>query len=202
MFDPDIINGVKSVLAPLHKSIVLTLCESANAERKDMVESICNVASCNENVSVEVIEDGSNMSELPSLGIFADGMDSGIIFSTAPDGNLLSPFLYAILNAAGCSFTLDKDLLERVSKIDVPVDLVTYIGRHSSITPRTLQIINEMVAVNPLITNRIEDASTGKDDIKRFGILTLPTVLCNDTVLCDGWNSPEDIVRAIEHIAA
>lgn len=202
MFDSDITNGVRGVLAPLHKSIVLTLSDPLNYEQGDMIESVENIAACNSNVSVTVCPDEELISKQAELRIFVDGEDSGISFSTVPSGNLLSPFLYAIMNASGCSFTIDKDLLARVAKLTTPVKLVTYIGRNSSITPRTLQIINELVSVNPLITNSIRDVAVDKDDVKRFGIVTLPTILCNDAVLCDGWNSAEDIVRALEHAAA
>ncbi|MBD5339617.1 MAG: hypothetical protein HDR98_10980 [Bacteroides sp.] len=202
MFDSDILSGVRGVLATLHKSTDLqSTAPEDTAEGRSMRETLRAIASCNPNVSVSFASEGVD-SPSDSIRIIVDGIDSGVEFRVEPKGNLLSPFLYAVVNAGGSGFTLDSTLLKRARGITNPIKLMTYVGDHSSMTPRALQVINEIVAVNPGITNVVVDNASGHDIMKRYGVESVPTVLCNDVVISDGWASPEDVVRTLERISA
>lgn len=201
MFDSDIMRGVEGVLATLHRPTDLaSVASMASAEGRVMIDQLEDIAECNPHLRVSVTP--SSEEESQSVRIIVDGTDSGIEFRTVPKGNLLSAFLYAVINAAGTGYTLDKELLRRASNISKPVRLVTYVGQHSSFTPRALQVINEIVSVNPNITNLVIDAEQGREDMHRFGIQSVPALTCNDTVVTDGGFSAEELLKSIEHIAA
>lgn len=201
MFDSDILRGVRRVLATLHRPTSLrSVVDTSTDYGRKLVGTLEEIASCNPNLSVSLTEGDAEGEE--SVRLVTEGKDSGIEFRAIPEGNILSAFLYAVLNAAGVGFTLSKELLSRAARIANPVNLVTYIGEHSSRTPRTLQMINELVAVNPNITNTVVDTRQGREDMKRYGVISVPTVTCNDVVISEGWENPEDLVRALEKAAA
>lgn len=203
MYDSDILSGVRAVLALLHRptSMESTATECTPGGRS-MRESLSEIAACNPYLTVIFKSDPDKNEEPENVRIVVDGADSGIEFRTLPVGNLLSPFLYAVVNAGGEGFTLDKSLLRRAEAIDHPVRLITYVGDHSILTPRALQVINEIVAVNPLITNVVVDNTTRRDEMKRYGVEVVPTVMCNDVVISEGWSTPDDVVRTLERLSA
>lgn len=201
MFDSDILCGIRGVLVPLHRPVELrSVVDSSSETGKHMVSVLEQIASCNPNITVSV-QDGES-AEGDSVRIIVDGVDSGIEFRAIPDGNMLGAFLHAILNCSGEGFTLDKNLLERVAAIDTPLNLVTYVKKLCSQTPHALQVINELVAINPYISNTIVDAQENRDLMHRYGIERVPAVTLNDTLISEGWETPEDVVHTLERIPA
>lgn len=206
MFDSDILRGVRSVLATLHRKItLLTNADGSTKRGRKMIEALDRIASCNDNLTLR-LQTGNDVTEKEedeiSVRIIGDDGQSPIEFRTLPEGNFLSPFLRAILNVGGTGFTLSKDVLKVAEEIDHPITMVTYVGEHSPWTPRALQILNEIVAVNPLLNNRVEDARSSAEIMHRYGITNTPAVTINDSLISEGWQSPRDIVDSLIKIPA
>lgn len=201
MYDSDIRCGIRSVLATLHKQVELYLiADTSTSEGKVMLEVLNKIASCNPYLSVKLIN--SNGTAESSVRIIIDGQDSGLEFRIIPRGNLLAPFLYALISASGFGFTIDKELLKRAAEISKPINLVTIAGDHSAQTPRIIQIINELAAVNPNISNSVVDSHHSEDLRHRYGIEKIPAVTHNNILISDGWDNVEDIVNTLERLVA
>ena len=97
--------------------------------------------------------ESTHLKRQPSFGIAQKGQKSRVIFSGLPMGHEFTSFILALLQVSGRPPKVDEDTIERIKKIDKPIDLETYVSLTCHNCPDVVQAFNIMAVLNPNITH-------------------------------------------------
>ena len=76
-----------------------------------------------------------------------------MLFSQAYQWPQFTSFILALLQVSGRPPKVDDDTIERIKKIDKPIDLETYVSLTCHNCPDVVQAFNIMAVLNPNITH-------------------------------------------------
>ena len=98
-------------------------------------------------------------------------------------GHEFTSFILALLQVSGRPPKVDEDTIERIKKIDKPIDLETYVSLTCHNCPDVVQAFNIMAVLNPNITHTMIEGGMYQDEVcllytssSRSGGITLSTL--------------------------
>ena len=90
---------------------------------------------------------------------------------------------------------VDEDTIERIKKIDKPIDLETYVSLTCHNCPDVVQAFNIMAVLNPNITHTMIEGGMYQDEVKAKGIMSVPTVYKDQEEFTSGRATIEQLVE-------
>lgn len=108
------------------------------------------------------------------------GPHQNIGFQAVPSGKILKAFLTALQPQPSMGKALDHRTVQRLQKIDLPVDLTLYITPQCPHCPNTLHQLIPLACESRLIRLRIVDAQLFSNKSNKDQIKSVPTLLLDD----------------------
>lgn len=196
MLDSAIQEQLKSVFTKLDKTVVLRVDRSSHANQDELLEMLNDVATCSDKIRVEKTE---AISEVPHFALVYDGRLNGISFRGVPGGHEFSSLILAILNSDGKGKWPDEGIIKRVRALKGPVRLRTYISQSCENCPEVVQALNLMAVVHSDFGHEMIDGAVAPDDIERYSIQGVPSVMDGDELIHSGKVSFLDLLDKLEN---
>lgn len=191
--DSEIKTQLKQYLALIESDIVFQANLGTDDNSKKVRDVINDIVAMSDKISFEE----KTLSRTPSFRIAKKGQQSGIEFAGLPLGHELTSLILAILQISGRPPKVDDDSIRRIKAISTPLHFETYVSLSCHNCPDVVQAFNIMSVLNPNISHTMIDGSMFQDEVEAKGIMSVPTVFCNDVMLTSGRSSLEQLLDLI-----
>ncbi|MCK5764242.1 MAG: thioredoxin family protein [Clostridiales bacterium] len=207
----DIRKQITEVFAPMKKNVNIALfvkesgcdsCEDAQGYLEEMAE-------LNDKISLSVYDfdvDVDKASELniemtPSLVLLDENnQDLGIKFNGIPAGHEINSFISGILEVSGAGEEFPKELVERIEKIDKPVNIKVFITLSCPHCPGAVSKAHKLALLNPNINAEMIEANTFGELSNKFNVSGVPKIVFNEGPDLLGDQPLEEFLSTIESL--
>lgn len=183
----------KSYVELLENNIVITYDVGEDDKSKDLESFLTEIQSFSNKIQLEK----GNLNRTPSFSLGSVDSKSRIEFAAIPLGHEFATFVLALLQVGGRTPKLDETIINRIKKINTPLNFVTYISLSCHICPDVVQALNAMAVLNENITSTMVDGGIFEQEVNDLGIMAVPTVYLNGEMFESGRLSVEDILNMI-----
>ena len=194
VLDKEIKTQLAQYLNLLESDIVLQTDLGDDDNSRKVKEFLDEIAAMSDRISLE----STHLKRQPSFGIAQKGQKSRVIFSGLPMGHEFTSFILALLQVSGRPPKVDEDTIERIKKIDKPIDLETYVSLTCHNCPDVVQAFNIMAVLNPNITHTMIEGGMYQDEVKAKGIMSVPTVYKDQEEFTSGRATIEQLVEKLD----
>lgn len=207
-YNNEVAAQIKEILNNMKNEITIKLfidgaCDTC-LETKQLLEE---TAALNEKIKLVVHETKTDVEEAkkyditltPSF-IFLDdkGVYKGVKFSGFPGGHEINSFLTAIIEMSGNTPEYPQALLDRVAKIDKPVDIKVFVTLSCPHCPPAVETAHRLAMLNPNIKGVMIEAQTFNDLSNKYKVSGVPKIVINDKHELLGNQPMEEFLRKIE----
>lgn len=194
MLEQSIIQQLKTVFEVLEGKIELVYFKSSNEKQTELVEMLEQVASTSDKITAVASD---TQSKAPGFEIKHNGEKNGIKFSGIPGGHEFTSLILAIMNSDKKGKLPDDVILQRISRINGPVKLKTYVSLSCENCPDVVQALNLMAVFHPQFEHEMIDGGFYKDEVEELGIQGVPSVIHNKELLSSGRT---DLIKLLEKL--
>ena len=113
-----------------------------------------------------------------ALQIEKNGQALPIQFRGIPGGHEFTTLILAVLNADGKGKWPDAGVQARISALNGPIHLTSYVSTSCVNCPDVVQALNLMALIHPDFHHEIVEGTYFQDEIKKRGIQGVPAVFC------------------------
>lgn len=121
-----------------------------------------------------------------------------IRFNGVPLGHEINSFLSALIEVGGKSQPMPPDMLERVKKIDKPVDIKVFVTLSCPHCPGAVQKAHALALANPNIQAEMVEAQSFPEMSQEFGVGAVPHTVFNGSETIIGNYPFEDFIQKAE----
>lgn len=139
-----------------------------------------------------------DIQQVPSFVLLnAEGAYKGVKFNGIPAGHEINSFVTALLEMGGAESEVPANLVERIQKIDKPINIKVFVTLSCPHCPGAVQKAHKLAMMNPNIVGEMVEAQTFAELSQKFNVSGVPKIIINDTLELVG-NQP--IERFLEQI--
>lgn len=209
-YNNEVAAQIKEILNNMKNEITIKLfidgaCDTC-LETKQLLEE---TAALHEKIKLVVHETKTDVEEAkkyditltPSF-IFLDdkGVYKGVKFSGFPGGHEINSFLTAIIEMSGNTPEYPQALLDRIAKIDKPVDIKVFVTLSCPHCPPAVETAHRLAMLNPNIKGVMIEAQTFNDLSNKYKVSGVPKIVINDKHEILGNQPMEEFLRKIESL--
>ena len=195
MLDLDMKEQLKGVFAKLENEIELVYDESDNSNQAELLEMLKDLESTSPKIKTRT--SGKNNSA-PAFHLTYKGKANGIYFRGIPGGHEFTSLILAILNSDGKGKMPDSGLEARIRALKGPIRIQTYISLTCENCPDVVQALNQMALVHPDFQHEMVDGAYAQDEITRYGIQGVPSVVVDHKMIHSGRIHFLDLLAKLE----
>ena len=138
------------------------------------------------------------LTRTPSIAVLdKDGNFSGLKYSSLPSGHELNSFILGLYNVAGPGQKVAPESLEKIAKIDKPINIKIGISLSCTKCPKTVQATQRIVTLNKNIEMEMINIFTFQDFKNRYDIMSVPAIIIDDTHVHFGEKNVEDMIELL-----
>ena len=194
MLDNTIKTQLKAYLERLQQPIELVSSLDDSDKAQEVYALLNDIAELSTKVSVR--HDGQD-ARRPSFTVARPGEKARISFAGIPMGHEFTSLVLALLQTGGHPPKVEAETIEQIRAIPGQYHFETFISLSCHNCPDVVQALNLMAAVNPRIQHTMIDGKLFLDEIERYKIDAVPTVLLNGKQLFRGRKELEELVDLI-----
>ncbi len=176
--------------------------ESANIE--NAVKDIASISpeklkfsSYNEGENKE-LETKVKVTRTPTIAILdKDGNYTGLKYSSLPSGHELNSFILGLYNVAGPGQKVATESLEKIEKINKPINIKIGISLSCTKCPKTVQATQRIATLNKNVEMEMINIFTFQDFKNRYDIMSVPAIIVDDQHIYFGEKTVEDMLEII-----
>ena len=172
---------IKEQLLPyldyIEENVVLKVSADARATSEKVFDFVKEIASMSDKISVE----RGQLERTPSFEINRRSGSSGITFAGLPLGHEFTSFVMALIQVSGRPPKVEADIIERIQKINTPMEFTTYVSLSCHNCPDVVQALNILAVLNPNIKHTMIEGGSFKEEVEDKQIMAVPTVLLNNS---------------------
>ncbi len=199
MLDHELKQQLTQVFQVLDKPVELKIAASTHPEQTDLRDFLTPLTECSPYIKVtEGHIPHPYPSQAPYFEIWTERGFSGIRFAGIPTGHEFSSLVLAILNANGKGKMPDDSLKNRITNLKGPAHLITYMSLTCENCPDVVQALNLISLLNGSITHEVRDGQYFQNELNELGIMGVPTVVWNQTIIHAGRANILDMVSKLE----
>lgn len=190
IFNKEVATQIKEILENMQKEITIKLFIDGNCdtclETKKLLEETVELSN---KIKLDVHEVGKDTAEAekyditltPSF-IFLDdkGVYRGVKFSGFPGGHEINSFLSAIMEMSGNQQQFSQEVLDRIAKIDKPVDIKVFVTMSCPHCPGAVETAHRLAMHNPNIKGVMIEAQTFNEMSNQYKVSGVPKIVIND----------------------
>ena len=138
------------------------------------------------------------LTRTPSIALLdKDGNFSGLKYSSLPSGHELNSFILGLYNVAGPGQKVAPESLEKIAKIDKPINIKIGISLSCTKCPKTVQATQRIATLNKNIEMEMINIFTFQDFKNRYDIMSVPAIIIDDTHVHFGEKNVEDMIELL-----
>ena len=138
------------------------------------------------------------LTRTPSIAVLdKDGNFSGLKYSSLPSGHELNSFILGLYNVAGPGQKVAPESLEKIAKIDKPINIKIGISLSCTKCPKTVQATQRIATLNKNIEMEMINIFTFQDFKNRYDIMSVPAIIVDDQHVYFGEKTVEDMLEII-----
>jgi len=195
MLDSNIIDQLKNVYNELECDISLVLVRSEHEKHAELKEMLEEVASTSSRIKLVEAEESS---PVPEFRIEVDGKPNGISFKGIPGGHEFTSLVLAILNSDGKGKLPDAGIVNRIKRLNGPIQLRTFVSLSCENCPEVVQALNIMAALHENFEHQMIDGAYTQDEIESLKIQGVPSVMNGEELISSGKVSLSDLLTRLE----
>ena len=139
-----------------------------------------------------------NVTRTPTIAILdKDGNYSGLKYSSLPSGHELNSFILGLYNVAGPGQKVATESLEKIEKINKPVNIKIGISLSCTKCPKTVQATQRIATLNKNVEMEMINIFTFQDFKNRYDIMSVPAIIVDDQHIYFGEKTVEDVLEII-----
>ena len=138
------------------------------------------------------------LTRTPSIAVLdKDGNFSGLKYSSLPSGHELNSFILGLYNVAGPGQKVAPESLEKIAKIDKPINVKIGISLSCTKCPKTVQATQRIATLNKNVEMEMINIFTFQDFKNRYDIMSVPAIIVDDQHVYFGEKTVEDMLEII-----
>ena len=138
------------------------------------------------------------LTRTPSIAVLdKDGNFSGLKYSSLPSGHELNSFILGLYNVAGPGQKVAPESLEKIAKIDKPINIKIGISLSCTKCPKTVQATQRIATLNKNVEMEMINIFTFQDFKNRYDIMSVPAIIIDDTHVHFGEKNVEDMIELL-----
>ncbi|MDY0214766.1 MAG: thioredoxin family protein [Bacilli bacterium] len=207
-FNEEVASQIKDILTQMKNEITIKLfidgaCDTC-LETKQLLEE---TAELNAKIKLVVHEVKKDVEEAkkyditltPSFVFLDDkGTYKGVKFSGFPGGHEINSFLSAVIEMSGNLPEFPQELLDRIAKIDKPVDIKVFVTLSCPHCPPAVETAHRLAMLNPNIKGVMIEAQTFNEMSNKYKVSGVPKIVINDKHELLGNQPIEEFLNKIE----
>jgi glutaredoxin-like protein len=103
-----------------------------------------------------------------------------IKFNGVPSGHEINSFISSVMEVSGNSQELPKEIMERIEKIDKPVNIKLFVTLACPHCPGAVEKAHKLALENPNIHADMIEAQTFYDMSEKYNVSSVPKIVIND----------------------
>lgn len=195
MLDSSILEQLKSVFQKLENKIELVYDFSKHEKQQELLELLNQIATTSSLIEARA---SGEISEIPSFKIRYNGNNNGISFIGIPGGHEFTSLVLAILNSDGKGKLPDQMIINKIKNLKGPIEVRTYISLSCENCPEVVQALNLMATFHPNFIHTMIDGEHVQEEIKKFNIQGVPSVMVGDKLLSSGKTNLIELLNKLE----
>jgi glutaredoxin-like protein len=191
LLNEDVSKQIKKALEPMQNPIKMVLftkegtCNTC-AETKQLLSEM---ETLNDNISVEYrdIEVDKDLAKsyeveyVPTFVVLNDKDEyKGVKFQGIPAGHEINSFLSALVFMSGLDLGLDKKIVERIQKIDKPVNIKVFVTLSCPHCPGAVSTAHSLAMLNDNIQASMIEAQTFQELSQKYKVSGVPKIIINE----------------------
>ncbi len=195
MLDPSLLEQLKPHFANLESSYTLSLSPSEHEKQQELRDMLSSLATTSDKLRFE--ESGEPAAGL-RFEILREGQSVGVTFRGVPGGHEFTSLVLALLNADGKGKLPDGATLQRVRRLNGPIDLTTYVSLSCTNCPDVVQALNLIAITHEEITHTMVDGEVATEEVEKLGVQAVPAVFSAEDLVHVGKGSFADLLQVLE----
>lgn len=207
-FNAEVATQIKEILSQMKNEITMKLfidgsCDTC-LETKQLLEETRDLS---DKIKVVVHETKKDVEEAKKYDITltptfvlldSKGEYQGVRFSGFPGGHEINSYLTAILEMSGHTPAFPEAVLERIAKIDKPVDIKVFVTMSCPHCPGAVETAHRLSMLNKNVTGTMIEAQTFHEMSNEYKVSGVPKIVINDKHELVGNQPVEEFLRTIE----
>ena len=209
LLNTEVENQLKDVFSGMTKDITMVLftsqdnCDSCEPTQQLLSE----VAALSPRINL--VEKDLNSEEaktyeierVPAFVMLNDkGEDLGVKFNGIPAGHEINSFVSAIMEVGGQESELPAEIMERIAKINKPVNIKVFVTLSCPHCPGAVQKAHKMAMLNKNVVGEMIEAQTFYELSEKFNVSGVPKIVINDKLELLGNQPIEEFLKQIESL--
>lgn len=209
LLNTEVENQLKEVFGEMKSNITMVLFTSKeNCETCEPTQQLLNEVSALSPRITLVEKDLSSeeaktyaIERVPSF-VFLDekGAYRGVKFNGIPAGHEINSFVSAIMEMGGAESEVPAELLERIQKIDKPVNIKVFVTLSCPHCPGAVQKAHKIAMLNSNVVGEMIEAQTFYELSEKFNVSGVPKIIINDSLELVGNQPIEQFLSQIESL--
>ncbi len=209
LLNEEIQKQLREVFGELKENVEMVLfidkeaCETCEATQSLLSE----VAELSDKLSVSVNDLDSDLAKTyditmaPSF-VMLDGKGEykGVKFNGIPAGHEINSFISALMEMSGAESEVPAEILERIQKIDKPVNIKVFVTLSCPHCPGAVQKAHKIAMLNPHVVGEMVEAQTFSELSNKFNVSGVPKIIINDSLELVGNQPIERFLDQIESL--
>ena len=121
-------------------------------------------------------------------------------FNGIPAGHEINSFISALIEMSGAESEVPAELLERIQKIDKPVNIKVFVTLSCPHCPGAVQKAHKLAMLNKNVTGEMIEAQTFYELSEKFNVTGVPKIIINDSLELVGNQPIERFLDQIESL--
>ena len=134
----------------------------------------------------------------PTIAILdKNGNFAGLKYSSLPSGHELNSFILGLYNVAGPGQKVASESLEKIEKINKPINIKIGVSLSCTKCPKTVQATQRIATLNKNVEMEMINIFTFQDFKNRYDIMSVPAIIVDDQHIYFGEKTVEDMLEII-----
>lgn len=209
LLNEDVQNQLKQVFEELKNAVTMVLftseedCESCETTLNLLTE----VSELSDKLNLRVYDLKSDEAKkydidlAPSFVLLDhNGEYHRVKFNGIPAGHEINSFISALIEMSGAESEVPEELLERIQKIDKPVNIKVFVTLSCPHCPGAVQKAHKLAMLNKNVTGEMIEAQTFYELSEKFNVTGVPKIIINDSLELVGNQTIERFLDQIESL--
>ena len=210
LMSQDVEKQIKDILSNMIQPVKLVLFTRVSNEPSDLTEQLLGeLSALNNKIQLEVhdinitadLAKTYDITDAPSFVILDhNNEDRGVKFSGIPLGHEINSLLSAIMEMSGVDFGYDSELIEKIKKINKPVNIKVFVTMSCPHCPGAVQSAHRLAMLNDNIKAEMIEAQTYYELSTKYNVTGVPKIVINDKYELLGNQPVEAFLKEIAKI--
>lgn len=211
ILNKEIQSQITQILLPMKEKIHIKLftqkegCESC----AETVQLMQEMAGLNNLIQLSLLDFDHDSIEakqykiemVPSFVILdKDDQYKGVKFNGIPAGHEINSMISALLEMSGVHDEIPDEFIQRIAKIDKPVNIKVFVTLSCPHCPGAVQKAHKLAMLNKSIVGEMIEAQTFSKLSDKFNVSGVPKIVINDTIELIGNQPFETFLASIESL--